>query len=97
MSKTHFMESISQTPSLGGHFKKKSAEGPSFGDIFSQFIGGVNQLQKSGDAKIQEVATGKATSLEEVMVTMNEAKQSFELMLEIRNKLLQALEQLQRM
>ena len=51
------------------------------------------------DAKdsVAEIVTGESENLHEAMAKVEEGKISFELMLEIRNKLLQSFQEIQRM
>jgi flagellar hook-basal body complex protein FliE len=57
----------------------------------------VNQQLLAGDAKLQELATGETSNLHEVMLTLNDARMSFELILAVRNKALEAYQELMRM
>ena len=61
-----------------------------FGEVLGQLIDDVDQAQKEADASIQELASGEATSLQDVVMKMEQAEVSFKLMKEIRNKLLDA-------
>jgi len=61
-----------------------------FGEVLGQLIEDVDQAQKEADVSIQELASGEATSLQDVVMKMEQAEVSFQLMKEIRNKLLDA-------
>jgi len=69
----------------------------SFTELFSNMINSVNSLQ--GDAsKMQELmATGEAADLHQVMIAAEEAGVALDLLLEIRNRLVDAYQTLVRM
>ncbi len=70
---------------------------PSFADTIGDFVSAVNDSQKNSSAKVADVIQGKSDNLVEAMTAMEESKLSFELMLEIRNKLLESYQEIQRM
>ena len=57
----------------------------------------VNQQLLQGDEKLRQLATGETTNLHEVMITLEKSKVSFELLLAVRNKVLEAYQELMRM
>ncbi|MGB5106723.1 MAG: flagellar hook-basal body complex protein FliE [Candidatus Zixiibacteriota bacterium] len=68
-----------------------------FKDTLSQFVNSVNDLQ--GRAADTETAflKGDITDVHQVMIAVEEASVAFELLMEIRNKLLEAYQTIQRM
>ena len=75
----------------------KKDDSLSFGDTISNFLDAVNTAQVNAKDSVAEIVTGESENLHEAMATVEEAKISFELMLEIRNKLLQSFQEIQRM
>ena len=69
----------------------------SFRDLLSGLVQQVDSLQKEADASIQGLATGETTDIHDVTVKMEEAGIAFELMMEIRNKLIEAYQQIVKM
>jgi flagellar hook-basal body complex protein FliE len=57
----------------------------------------VNQMQNTGEQAIQQLNTGKAESLHEVMIAVEEADISLKMLVQMRNKALQAYEEVMRM
>ena len=57
----------------------------------------VNQQLLEGDAKLQEFVTGETANLHEVMLSLEKSKISFELILAVRNKMLEAYQEVMRM
>lgn len=68
----------------------------SFGKILQQSIDQVNRLQLEADAKITDLATGKQTDLHQTMIAVEKASVSFELLMQIRNKVISAYDNLMR-
>ncbi|OGV68541.1 MAG: flagellar hook-basal body complex protein FliE [Lentisphaerae bacterium RIFOXYA12_FULL_48_11] len=81
---------------LGGVGKDKQAEVP-FKDMLKGLVDKVDSLQKDADASIKGLVTGETTNLHDVKIKMEEAGVAFDLMMEIRNKLLDAYQQVMKM
>jgi len=71
-------------------------KGASFGDTLKQFLTDVNQMQQTAGDKTLKFATGEIKDLHEVMAATEEAGISLMLLLEIRNKALEAYKELMR-
>ena len=59
--------------------------------------GQVNQRMARADIEVQRLASGNSDNLHQVMIALEEAKISFQLMLQVRNKLLDAYQDIARM
>lgn len=57
----------------------------------------VNQMQSEADRELQRVLTGESQNLTEVFVAARKAEVAFSLMMEIRNKLVDAYEELRQL
>lgn len=68
-----------------------------FKDMLKGLVDKVDSLQKDADASIKGLVTGETTNVHDVTMKMEEAGIAFELMMEIRNKLLEAYQQVMRM
>lgn len=73
------------------------AAGPGFRDLLIQSIREVNGLQKEADAAIQGLATGKSDRVAEVFSAVEKADLAFRTLMEVRNKLVDAYQELMRM
>ncbi|MGB9591473.1 MAG: flagellar hook-basal body complex protein FliE, partial [Candidatus Kryptoniota bacterium] len=62
----------------------------SFEDTLNDFVKSVNSLQNQANSAIDDMASGRAADVHEVMIAVEKAKVSFDLLLEIRNKMLDA-------
>lgn len=70
----------------------------SFKDLLMQAIDSVNNLQVEADKAAQELAiTGNVEKIPEVLIKMKKAEIAFDALLSIRNKLIDAYQELQRM
>jgi flagellar hook-basal body complex protein FliE len=69
----------------------------SFDDTLKDFLGNVNSMQNEADASIEKFVAGEIKDVHQVMSAVSEAKTSFNLMLEIRSKTLEAYQELMRM
>jgi len=69
----------------------------SFKDTLKQFVDSVNGLQQQASSAQSSFLNGEITDVHQVMVAVEEANVAFELLMEIRNKLLEAYQQVQRM
>ncbi len=74
---------------------EKKTDG-TFDKLLDETIGKVATLQKEADKAIEELASGSG-DIVQAMVAIQKAELSFQTMVEIRNKLLNAYEELMRM
>lgn len=56
-----------------------------------------NEKLVDADVAVRDLAMGKSQNLHEVMISLEEAKISFELMVQVRNKLVEAYQEVLRM
>jgi flagellar hook-basal body complex protein FliE len=73
------------------------AQPTGFGAWFAQEVGAVNANLVNADNEVRMLAAGEATSLHDVMIHMEEAKLSFQLLAQVRNRLLDAYQEVMRM
>ncbi len=69
----------------------------SFGDTMSDFLNVVNSNSIEAGKQVTDVVQGNSDSLAQAMISMEESKMSFQLMLEIRTKLLESYQEISRM
>ncbi len=70
---------------------------PSFKDTLNGVMKEVNDMQSKADASIQKMAAGEITDVHQVMNSVQEANLAFNMMMEIRNKVLDAYQEIMRM
>jgi flagellar hook-basal body complex protein FliE len=71
--------------------------GPSFKEYLSESIGEIQRLQTEADATINKLVAGEVTNVSEAMIAIEKANMAFLTMLQVRNKIISAYEQIQRM
>ena len=74
-----------------------SEPGMSFSDHLMEGVNQVDQVQKQADAMATDLATGKSQNIHETMLKATEAELSFNLMIQLRNKALEAYQEVMRM
>jgi len=74
-----------------------SSPGASFGNLLGQMVNEVGAKQAAAGDAVSGVLSGQNVSLHQAMIAMQEANVSFQLMVEVRNKLLESYQELMRM
>jgi flagellar hook-basal body complex protein FliE len=69
----------------------------SFTSILKHAIKTVNQAQMEADEAVQELATGNQKDIHQTMIALEKAEVSFQLMMQVRNKIVSAYEEIMRM
>lgn len=69
----------------------------SFADTLKEAVNNVNTMQKESDVKMQEIATGKNHNIPEVMIAAEKADISLKLMVQVRNKIIEAYQDIMKM
>jgi len=86
---------VGRTPSLPGPASTvKPAAG--FGDALQQALGQVNQLQQTADVAAQEFSVGQTRDVAGTLIAIEKANLGFQLALQVRNKLLEAYQEILR-
>lgn len=74
----------------------RKASAKDFSEVLKEAIEEVNRLQFEADKAIKDLALGKG-DLHETIIAVEKAEISFRLMMQIRNKLIKAYEEVMRM
>jgi len=89
-----------EMPEIGGAAAVKAPQAlgtPSFGAILDHMVGEVSSKMDVAGAEQAKVLTGESTNLHQAMISMQEASVAFSLMVEVRNKMVEAYQELMRM
>ncbi len=102
MSAINAITSVSQPTATNRVAEQKGAEKSpesegTFVDALSGFVGDVNDLQSRAGELQRQLIAGEGPDLHQVLITSEQAGIAFELLLEVRNKLVEAYQQLMRM
>lgn len=68
-----------------------------FGDLFAQGLAQVNEGLVATQADLQRLASGDVQNLHQVMIRLEESRISFQLMLQVRSRLIEAYQDVMRM
>ena len=63
---------------------------PSFKDTLKTFLKDVNSMQHHADQSIEKMVAGEITDVHQVMLAVEEANLTFNLMMEVRGKMIDA-------
>ena len=75
----------------------RTAPGASFTETLVQAVGKVDALQKEAGKSMKGLAGGDDVSMHHAMIAMEKADLSFRLLLQMRNKVMNAYQQIMRM
>jgi flagellar hook-basal body complex protein FliE len=98
------IESIGYLPPLGapvpddgGEIVRAPGSGIDFAAWLQKSFAEANQQLADADRQVVRLATGDSDNLHQVMIALEEAKLSFQLMVQVRNKLLESYQDVLRM
>ncbi len=75
----------------------KVAHSGGFLDTLKQFAAETDEQIKKADTQMQKLAVGKSNDLQAVVMATEKADLSFKLLVQVRNKLLEAYQEIMRM
>ncbi len=90
------ISAIDLNPLISGVPASSTAAGD-FSSWFSDQLSSVNQNLVTADHDMQKLAVGATQNLHEVMIHLEEARLSFQLLAQVRNKVLDAYQEVMRM
>ena len=76
---------------------KGSAEGGDFVSVIKSFLKDTNDLHKNAGEHVDALISGESTDVHDVMIALEKASVSFEMTMQLRNKMLEAYQELIRM
>ena len=69
----------------------------SFGSLLQDAVAQLDALQRTADANVTRLATGQPVDLHEVMISMEQSNLGFQLAMQVRNRLIEAYQEISRM
>lgn len=72
-------------------------EAGKFGHMLQSAFDNVNELQLKSDEAVRQMVSGENTDIHNTMITLQKAEVSFDLMMQVRNKIVAAYEQIRTM
>jgi flagellar hook-basal body complex protein FliE len=74
-----------------------NASDPGFREVLHSAIDDIHNLESDADAKVSGVLAGTGTDVHSAMIAVEKADLSFQLMMQVRNKIISAYEEISRM
>jgi flagellar hook-basal body complex protein FliE len=91
-------ETLGSLPRLA---QQSNAQAPAaaggFGEFFSQGLAQVNESLIASQTDLQRLATGDVQNLHQIMIRLEESRLSFQLMMQVRNRLLESYQDVMKM
>lgn len=87
-------------PGKEGFGKQKKinfGDGDTFANMIKKAVSSVDEAHKTSEKKVDDLVSGKTEDIHDVMISMQKASLSFQLMVEIRNKAIETYQELSRM
>ena len=86
-----------QLPTLNGIGNANQPDSNGFKDMLLNSVREVNSMQQEADHAVEQIATGKDVNPAEVLTAVQKADIAFRMMMQIRNKLVEAYNQIESM
>lgn len=86
-----------EIPGAGAGGDAAAGTGKGFGDMLKDSMDKVNELQLEADRAAKELVAGRNKNIHETMLIMEKADMSFRLMMQVRNKVIDAYREIMRM
>ena len=85
---------VPSTPSLG---IESGAGSDTFASVLSNAVSKVNALNDDASAQVSNLVQGGGANMSDVMVAVEKADVSFQLMMQVRNKIVSAYQDIEKM
>ncbi|ABK81769.1 flagellar hook-basal body complex protein FliE [Campylobacter fetus] len=76
--------------------KQKDGAGSGFSDMLNKALSDLNDVQEKADKAVADLATGEVKDLHQAAIAIGKAETSMKLMLEVRNKAINAYKEISR-
>ncbi len=98
MNEVTFQKGLSSVldPQVGKR-TQETTQPATFGTMLARSLNEVNQLHAAADDAVQKLAAGKQTDIHQTMIAMEKADVAFQLLMQVRNKIISAYETIMRM
>ncbi len=80
-----------------GGQSKEAASQSDFGALLEKTMGDVERLQQEAAQAAEGMAAGQTEGIHETMIALKKAELSFKMMMQVRNKIVKAYEEVMRM
>ena len=97
MSTIPGVESLGQRIGLGGRNSPASAGGTGFVQTLEDTMQKVEALQTEAEKQVEGMVSGQGVDIHSAMIAIEKADLSFQLMMQVRNKIVDAYQQIAQM
>ena len=73
------------------------SDAASFADMLKKSVSDIGQMQKAADQRIDAAITGDDADIHKAVIAMEKASISMQLMVQVRNKVIEAYQEIMRM
>jgi len=91
------LRSVNSDSPLQSSGSISSGSGSNFANVLGDLVSEVSQKQAAAGSAVTGLLSGQNVSLHQAMISMEEANVSFQMMVEVRNRLLDSYQELMRM
>jgi flagellar hook-basal body complex protein FliE len=88
---------LAKSSELGKQAPPSDPIGPTFADQLSNFVSGIDQVQKSAKAQSEDFAVGKTNDIHNTMIDVEQADISLRLLANVRNRVVDLYREVMRM
>lgn len=82
---------------MGRSRELQSGDDSTFSDMVKNAINSVDEAKKTADQNVENFVAGEEEDIHKVMISLQKANTSFELMLQMRNKVIDTYREISRM
>lgn len=82
---------------VSGNGAQAAGDGPSFKDAMDEAIERVNSLEQEAKTATEDLMAGRRDDVETVMIAARKADTAFRMLLQVRNKVMDAYEEVKQM
>ena len=90
-------QQIDLAPELKPSLQQVEKEGLSFKDLMGNMVSEVDRLQKDADLAVSDLVAGRRNDVHNIAIKMDEAGVAFDLMMQIRNKMVEGFKEISKM
>ena len=76
---------------------KTKVSGEGFADLLQEAVQEVDQLHQASDQQVEKILSGDINDVHSAMIAMQKADVSFQMLMQVRNKLVEAYQEVMRM
>ena len=96
-SKMHLEPIMPNSILPGGSVNQGEKTGRSFSETLNDSIQEINRMQQNANDQVEKLARGEVKDVHQVMIATQEASLAFSTMMQIRNKIVEAYQEISKM